>query len=92
MNDDDNSDVNSGDEDNDALVFHIMINEPLSKLKWVKWCYQLNKIFKETFSFRKLIEQSLGNKLYNFEFWLQDSQQVSYLTSLNLIELNKLFF
>lgn len=33
MNDDDNSDVNSGDEDNDALVFHIMINEPLSKLK-----------------------------------------------------------
>lgn len=33
MNDDDNSDVNSGDEDNDAMVFHIMINEPLSKLK-----------------------------------------------------------
>lgn len=33
MNDDENSDVNSGDEDNDALVFHIMINEPLSKLK-----------------------------------------------------------
>lgn len=33
MNDDENSDVQSGDEDNDALVFHIMINEPLSKLK-----------------------------------------------------------
>lgn len=34
MNDDDaNSDLNSGEEDNDALVFHIPITEPLTKLK-----------------------------------------------------------
>lgn len=80
MNDDENSDVQSGDEDNDALVFHIMINEPLSKLKW-DWTYPLSKSLIWTFSFRKLIEQSLGNKLHNFEFWLQDSQQVSVRTA-----------
>lgn len=34
MNDDDANSTNaSGDEDNEALIFHIMINEPLTKLK-----------------------------------------------------------
>lgn len=34
MNDEDaNSDINSGEEDNDALIFHILITEPLTKLK-----------------------------------------------------------
>lgn len=34
MNDDEGNSGNaSGDEDNDALIFHIMINEPLTKLK-----------------------------------------------------------
>lgn len=40
MNDEE---VNSGEEDNDALVFHILITEPLTQLKFV------NKKFVVTF-------------------------------------------
>lgn len=36
MNDEEaNSDINSGEEDHDALIFHIIITEPLSKLKYL---------------------------------------------------------